>query len=311
MAAVSGDGGCETMHENNLIRETGSDKLFNVINYTFAIGLLIVVMYPLIFVVSASFSSPQALISGKVWLFPVDFSLAGYKAVFEYREVWVGFANSVFYMVVGTILNIILTIAAAYPLSRKDFLGGRAIALIFAFTLIFSGGLIPTYLLVRNLGLLDSRLALLIPSAINVFNVIVMMSFFRSSIPDELLDSAKMDGCSNFRFLLRIVIPLSGAVIAVITLFYAVDHWNSYFEALLYLSDKNKYPLQLFLRNILVLNTVFDFAKEDVRGDSSRMYLSELMKYSLIIISTLPLLIIYPFVQKHFVKGVMIGSLKG
>ncbi|MDF2668885.1 MAG: carbohydrate transporter rane protein 2, family [Paenibacillus sp.] len=299
------------MHENNLIRETGSDKLFNVINYTFAIGLLIVVMYPLIFVVSASFSSPQALISGKVWLFPVDFSLAGYKAVFEYREVWVGFANSVFYMVVGTILNIILTIAAAYPLSRKDFLGGRAIALIFAFTLIFSGGLIPTYLLVRNLGLMDSRLALLIPSSINVFNVIVMMSFFRSSIPDELLDSAKMDGCSNFRFLLRIVIPLSGAVIAVITLFYAVDHWNSYFEALLYLSDKNKYPLQLFLRNILVLNTVFDFAKEDVRGDSSRMYLSELMKYSLIIISTLPLLIIYPFVQKHFVKGVMIGSLKG
>jgi ABC-type glycerol-3-phosphate transport system permease component len=299
------------MHENNLIRETGSDKLFNIINYTFAIGLLIVVMYPLIFVVSASFSSPQALISGKVWLFPVDFSLAGYKAVFEYREVWVGFANSVFYMVVGTILNIVLTIAAAYPLSRKDFLGGRAIALIFAFTLIFSGGLIPTYLLVRNLGLLDSRLALLIPSAINVFNVIVMMSFFRSSIPDELLDSAKMDGCSNFRFLLRIVIPLSGAVIAVITLFYAVDHWNSYFEALLYLSDKDKYPLQLFLRNILVLNTVFDFAKEDVRGDSSRMYLSELMKYSLIIISTLPLLVIYPFVQKHFVKGVMIGSLKG
>lgn len=299
------------MHENKLIRETGSDKLFNVLNYTFAIGLLIVVLYPLIFVVSASFSSPHALISGKVWLFPVDFSLAGYKAVFAYREVWIGFANSVFYMAVGTALNIVLTIAAAYPLSRKDFLGGGVIALIFAFTLIFSGGLIPTYLLVRNLGLLDSRLALLIPSAINVFNVIVMMSFFRSTIPDELLDSAKMDGCSNFRFLLRIVIPLSGAVIAVITLFYAVDHWNSYFEALLFLSDKNKYPLQLFLRNILVLNTVFDFAKDDVRGDSSRMYLSELMKYSLIIISTLPLLVIYPFVQKHFVKGVMIGSLKG
>lgn len=204
----------------------------------------------------------------------------------------------------------VMTIAAAYPLSRKDFYGGRTIMLIFAFTMIFSGGLIPNYLLVKELGLLNTRWALLIPNAMSIFNVVVMMSFFRSNIPAELLESAKMDGCSNFRFLLSIVLPLSGAVIAVITLFYAVGHWNSFFDALLYLSDKNKFPLQIYLREILLLNTTSDITL-NVDEESKNFYLSELLKYSLIILSSLPMIVLYPFVQKYFVKGVMVGSLKG
>ncbi|GIP36465.1 sugar ABC transporter permease [Paenibacillus sp. J2TS4] len=298
------------MIENRLIKETGLDKLFTVANYLFASILLLVVIYPLVFVLSASFSSPESLMGGKVWLFPVDIGLAGYKAVFEYKSVWIGYSNSLLYTVAGTVINVVMTIAAAYPLSRKDFYGGRTIMLIFAFTMIFSGGLIPNYLLVKELGLLNTRWALLIPNAMSIFNVVVMMSFFRSNIPAELLESAKMDGCSNFRFLLSIVLPLSGAVIAVITLFYAVGHWNSFFDALLYLSDKNKFPLQIYLREILLLNTTSDITL-NVHEESKNFYLSELLKYSLIILSSLPMIVLYPFVQKYFVKGVMVGSLKG
>lgn len=298
------------MIENRLIKETGLDKLFTIANYLFAGILLLLVLYPLIYVLSASFSSPESLMGGRVWLFPVDIGLAGYKAVFEYKGVWIGYSNSLFYTVAGTVINVVMTIAAAYPLSRKDLYGGRTIMLIFAFTMIFSGGLIPNYLLVKELGLLNTRWALLIPNAMSIFNVVVMMSFFRSNIPAELLESAKMDGCSNFRFLLSIVLPLSGAVIAVITLFYAVGHWNSFFDALLYLSDKNKFPLQIYLREILLLNTTSDITL-NVDEESKNFYLSELLKYSLIILSSLPMIVLYPFVQKYFVKGVMVGSLKG
>ncbi|SHE14735.1 Inner membrane ABC transporter permease protein ycjP [Chlamydia abortus] len=298
------------MIENRLIKETGLDKLFTIANYLFAGILLLLVLYPLVYVLSASFSSPESLMGGRVWLFPVDIGLAGYKAVFEYKGVWIGYSNSLFYTVAGTVINVVMTIAAAYPLSRKDFYGGRTIMLIFAFTMIFSGGLIPNYLLVKELGLLNTRWALLIPNAMSIFNVVVMMSFFRSNIPAELLESAKMDGCSNFRFLLSIVLPLSGAVIAVITLFYAVGHWNSFFDALLYLSDKNKFPLQIYLREILLLNTTSDITL-NVDEESKNFYLSELLKYSLIILSSLPMIVLYPFVQKYFVKGVMVGSLKG
>jgi putative aldouronate transport system permease protein len=298
------------MNENRLIQEKGTDRLFTILNYVFATLVFLAVAYPLIFVLSASFSSPEALISGRVWFWPVDVSLEGYRAVFNYDMVWKGYANSLFYMIVGTIINVSLTIAAAYPLSRKDFIGGKFLTLLFAFTLIFSGGIIPTYLLVKELGMLDSRLALLIPGALNVFNVFVMMTFFRSTIPDEMMDSAKIDGCGNFRFLATIVIPLSGAVIAVVTLFYAVEHWNSFFDALLYLSSKDKYPLQIVLREILLLNAG-DELLVHVSDESQRLYLNELLKYSLIIVASLPLLIAYPFVQRFFVQGVMIGSLKG
>ncbi|MDQ1912604.1 carbohydrate ABC transporter permease [Paenibacillus sp. GD4] len=298
------------MRETALMKESGGDRLFTAFICCLAGIILLLVLYPLVYIVSASFSSPTALMSGKVWLFPVEPGLAGYRVVIEHKEVWTGYSNSLFYTVVGTALNVIITIAAAYPLSRKDLDGRKFILLLFTFTMIFSGGMIPTYLLVKKLGLLNTRWALLIPNAMNVFHVIVMMSFFRSSIPDELLESAMMDGCSNFRFLWSIVLPLSGSIIAVTTLFYAVEHWNSFFEALLYLSDKKMYPLQIFLREILLLNTADDLTS-NIADQNQRLYLNELLKYSLIIFACLPLLVMYPFVQKHFVKGVMIGSIKG
>lgn len=298
------------MNENRLIRDTGLDRLFNMANYAFAITVLTAVLYPLVYVLSASFSSPEALVSGKVWLYPVDPGLEGYKAVFVNNRVWIGYANSLFYMTVGTTINVIMTVAAAYPLSRADFVGRKFIMLVFVFTMIFTGGMIPTYLLVHDLGLLNTRLSLLLPNAMNIFNVVVVTSFFRSMIPNELYESAKMDGCSNFRFLLSIVLPLSRAVIAVITLFYAVDHWNSFFEALLYLSDQQLFPLQIQLREILLLNTTSD-STLNMKEAAQNVYLSELLKYSLIVVSTLPMLILYPFVQKHLVTGVMIGSIKG
>jgi putative aldouronate transport system permease protein len=298
------------MKEQSIRKETGGDKLFSFGIIILSCLILVTVLYPLIYVVSASLSSAGALMSGRVWFLPVEPGLQGYKAVIEHKDVWTGYANSIFYTAAGTCINVILTLAAAYPLSRKDLSGRKFILLVFTFTMIFSGGMIPTYLLVKDLGLLNTRWALLIPNALSVFNVIVAMSFFRSSIPDELLESAKIDGCGNFRFMLSIVLPVSGAIIAVITLFYAVDHWNSFFDALLYLSDKNKYPLQIFLREILLLNTS-DNLTLNVADQNQRLYLNELLKYSLIIFASLPLIIMYPFIQKHFVKGVMIGSLKG
>ncbi|WP_282939109.1 carbohydrate ABC transporter permease [Paenibacillus sp. RC67] len=298
------------MIENRLIRETGGDKLFNWFNYAFTFLIFLLVLYPILYTLSASFSSPEALVAGKVWLYPVDFGLQGYKAVVEYKAVWIGYSNSIFYMVVGTLINVAMTIAAAYPLSRKDFAGRKFIMMVFAFTLIFSGGLIPSYLLVKELGMLNTRWALLIPNAMSMFNVIMTMTFFRSNIPDELLDSAKMDGCSNFRFLISIVLPVSGAIIAVITLFYAVEHWNEFFSPLIYLNNKSLFPLQIYLREILMMNTS-DTLTTSIADQNQRLYLNELLKYSLIIFSSLPLMIMYPFVQRHFVRGVMIGSIKG
>lgn len=297
--------------DNKLIKESSGDKVFNIINDIFAFLCFIVVLYPLVYVLSASFSSPTELMAGRVWLFPVKPTLAGYKAVVEYKNVWIGYGNSLFYTIVGTLINIVLTIAAAYPLSRKDFYGKNVIMFIFTFTMVFSGGMIPTYILVNNLGLINSRLALLLPGAMSVYNVIVTRTYFSTNISDELLDSARIDGCSNFRFLASIVIPLSGAIIAVITLFYAVGHWNSFFEALLYLSDRRKFPLQIFLREILLLSNAASDLTMNVAEDSDRVYLNELLKYSLIIVASAPLLIAYPFVQRFFVKGVMIGSIKG
>lgn len=298
------------MKSHSTANNTGADKVFNIINYTFAALFFLAVLYPLINVVSSSFSSPEALISGRVWLFPVGFSLDGYKAVLAYKNVWIGYGNSLFYTVFGTLVNVAITVVAAYPLSRKDFQGRNIIMFIFTFTMLFSGGMIPSYLLVKSLGLMNTRWALIIPGAMSVYNVIVVRTFFSTNISEELLESAKLDGCSDFQFLTRIVLPLSSAVIAVITLWYSVGHWNSFFDALLYLTDKKMYPLQIFLREILLLNTV-DELTANLAEESRRIYMSELLKYALIIVATLPLLIMYPFVQKHFVKGVMVGSIKG
>lgn len=298
------------LENNKLIKDSLGDRVFTIVNILFSIMFLIVCSYPLIYVFSASISSPQALISGKVWLFPVDLSLEGYKAVVQYSKVWTGYGNSLFYTIVGTAINLVLTIAAAYPLSRKDLKGKNFIMLMFTFTMIFSGGMIPSYLLVNNLGLINSRWALLIPNAMSVYNVIVTTTFFKSNIPDELLESAKLDGCTDLRFLSSIVLPLSGAIIAVMTLFYSVSHWNSYFDAMMYISDPKKFPLQIVLREILLLNTASELTT-GLQDENARLYLNELLKYSLIIVASVPLLLLYPFVQKYFVKGVMIGSIKG
>lgn len=297
--------------KSRAIQESQGDRLFNVIIYVTLSLFTLSVLYPLIFILSASVSSPESVLSGKVWLWPVDLSLEGYRAVFKHHLIGKSFFNSLFYTAAGTLINVVFTLMAAYPLSRKDFYIRNWIMALFVFTMLFSGGLIPSYLLVKELGLLNTRWALLIPGAIGVWNVIIARTYFRTTLPDELLEAAQMDGCSDFKFIARVVLPLSGPIIAVITLFYAVGHWNSFFNAMLYLKDPNMYPLQLVLREILVQNQVDSSMIVDVEEAMAREGLKELLKYSLIVVSTFPVLIPYPFIQRHFVKGMMIGSLKG
>ncbi|WP_281888770.1 carbohydrate ABC transporter permease [Paenibacillus sp. YYML68] len=297
--------------ETSKIKEPFGDQLFNVINYMVLSLFLIIVLYPLLYIVSASFSSSDAILSGRVWLWPVEPTLEGYQAVFGYRKIVTGFVNSFYYTVFGTIISVVLTILAAYPLSRKDLIGKHVIMFLFVFTMLFNGGLIPNYLLVKELGMLDTRWAILIPSALSVWNMIITRTYFMMNISDELLEAAKMDGCSDFTFLWKLVVPLSAPIIAVITLFYAVGQWNQFFSALIFLKDPNLYPLQLVMREILVQNQIDLEMINDVREAAAKAGLAELLKYALIIVSSLPVLAIYPFVQKYFVKGVMIGSLKG
>jgi putative aldouronate transport system permease protein len=293
------------------IRESADDRLFTIVNYIILSIFTITIFYPLVYIVSASFSSSTAVISGKVWLYPVEPTLAGYEAVFKHRLIMSSFLNSVFYTIVGTVINVLFTLLAAYPLSRKDFMPRNAVMALFVFTMMFSGGLIPSYLVVKELGMIDTRWSLLIPGALAVWNMIITRTYFQTTLPDELLEAAQMDGCSDITFVRKIVIPLSGPIIAVISLFYAVGHWNQYFNALLYLKHQELYPIQLVLRDILVQNEVDASMITDVADQAARDGLRELLKFSLIVVSTLPVLIIYPFIQRHFVKGMMIGSLKG
>lgn len=296
--------------ENSSIKDTGRDQVFTVMNYSFLILILLIILYPLIYIVSASLSSYNATVSGRVWLWPVEFTLDGYKAVFEHKKIWEGFYNSIIYTVFGTLVNVVMTIIAAYPLSRKDFYGRNFIMFFFVFTMLFSGGLIPTFLLVQKLGLLDTRMSMILPGAIAVWNLIIARTFFQTTIPNELLEAAQVDGCSDIKFLIRIVLPLSAPIIAVLSLFYAVGHWNQYFQALIYLRSESLYPLQLVLRDILIQNQVDLTMLTDVESAAAKEGLRELLKYSLIIVASIPVLAIYPFVQKHFVRGVMIGSIK-
>jgi len=277
------------------------------------------ILYPLIYILSASFSSGNAVISNKVWLWPVEFNLRGYEAVFKHKLLLSGYMNSLFYMVAGTTLNVFMTIIAAYPLSRNDLYGKRIFMVFFVFTMMFNGGMIPTYMLVRDLGMINTRWAMIIPGttgalysgAMGVYYVIITRTYFQHNIPLEMLEASRLDGCSDFRFLRSIVIPLSGPIIAVITLYYAViNHWNSFTNGLLYLSDPKLFPLQLVLRDILVNNQI-EMSMFDVEGMMKREELSQLLKYSTIVVASVPVMIIYPLVQRHFVKGIMIGSIKG
>lgn len=293
-------------------RMTRQDRLFLMANDIFLFLILLVVLYPLVYVVSASFSSPSAVVTGKVWLFPVEPSLAGYKAVFSNKSIMTGYANTLFYTVAGTLLNVVLTIAAAYPLARRDFKPRNVIMMIFAFTMFFGGGIIPTYILIKNLGLIDTRWVMILPQALSVFNIIITRTFFQNT-PSELLEASQIDGCSDMRYLISVLLPLSKPIIAVMSLFYSVMHWNAFFDALLYLNSESLRPLQLVLREILVVNSIDVSMMQNVNIEelTARQGLSELLKYSLIIIASVPLLLFYPFIQRFFVKGVMIGAIKG
>ena len=289
------------------------DVGFNIVNYTILTVILLIVAYPLIYIVSASFSSTAAVMANRVWLWPVEPSLKGYEAVFNNKDILTGFGNSIFYTLAGTFVNLVVTLAAAYPLSRRDLRPRNFIMLVFSFTMFFAGGMIPSYLLVSNLGMLNTRWSVILPGALNVYNMIIARQFFASNIPTELLEASQLDGCSDFQFIFRVVVPLSGAIVAVLGLFFAVGHWNAYYSALLYIGDRKKYPLQVFLREILIQNTIDASMTGSVSLEDEvvKQGLEDLLKYSLIIVASVPVLIIYPFVQKYFVKGVMIGSIKG
>lgn len=290
-------------------RQINDGKWFDITVYVVAIILFVIVLYPLIFVLSASFSSPTAVISGKMVLWPVDFTLKAYSEVFHNHDVWTGYRNTLIYTTLGTVVNLILTTLAAYPLSRRDLPGRNIMMFAITFTMFFQGGLIPTFLIVKDLHMVNTLWALIVPTAITTYNLIVMRTYFQTNIPWEMQEAAMVDGSSNIRILWSIILPLSKPIIAVMVLFYAVSHWNAYFNALIYLRDRGLYPLQLILREILISN------QSALLGDSSDMMdsimLAETMKYALIIIASIPVLVLYPFAQRHFVKGVMIGSVKG
>jgi putative aldouronate transport system permease protein len=299
------------MTKKTKIKLSNVDLFFTIINHTILSLCLLVVIYPLIYIVSSSFSSVQAVASGRVWLLPVEPNFTAYTTIFKNDQIVTGFVNSIFYTVVGTTINIIMTIMAGYPLSRKDFYGKGAITVLFTFTMLFSGGMIPSYLLIQNLGMMNTRWAMIIPGALSVWNVIIARTFFKTNIPEELYEAAQLDGCEDVKFIIEIVIPLSKAIISVLAVFYAVGHWNSYFGALLYLRDPKKFPLQIILRRILIDTQFRADMIEDIKAIEIAQGLKELLKYSLMVVASAPVLIVYAFAQKHFIKGIMVGSLKG
>jgi putative aldouronate transport system permease protein len=292
-------------------RRSKEDKVFDLINIFLVAIMVILVVYPLYFIVIASISNPNMIYEGKVWFLPKEITFEGYQRIFNDSKIWLGYKNSIIYTFVGTIVNVSFTLMAAYALSRRDLYGRNLIMFLFLFTMFFSGGLIPTYLVVKDLGLLNTMWALILPKAVAVWNVIVARTYFQTSIPNELLEAAKMDGCSDAKFFWKIVVPLSKPIVAVMVLFYAVGHWNSYFDALIYLNNEDLYPLQLILRNILIQNEASTQMISDLDSLAAKQRVSELIKYGVIIVASIPLLILYPFVQKYFVKGVMIGGIKG
>ena len=290
-----------------------SDYVFLTFVTLALFAFFIIVLYPLLYVFSASFSG-GVMTGGGLSLIPARVTMEGYNAVFEQKTVWSGYANSLLYMVTGTAVALVVTILCAYPLSRRTFKNGKVVMALCIFTMYFSGGMIPTYLTIRNYNMLNTIWALILPGSLSVYNMIVMRTYFNTSIPDEMREAAQIDGCGEWRFLLQIVLPLSGPILAVIGLYYAVDLWNSYYGALLYISDKSKLPLANVLRELLVQSQSLSM-ESNVTLDSTTQALmekrAEVMRYSLIIVSSLPVMCLYPFVQKYFVKGVMIGAVKG
>ena len=297
------------------LKRARGDVIYDTVIFIILTFIFLVVAYPLYFVIISSISDPIEVSAGKVTLAPVGFTLDGYKEVFKTKTVMRGFLNSLIITIMGTSINLLVTIPTSYALSRPDFTLKRPITLFYILTMFVSGGMMPTYIIVRSTGILNTWWSLILPGCLGVYNMIVGRTFFKTNIPMELMEAAKLDGCGNTKFFIYVVLPLSGAITAILCLYYGVGHWNSYFSALIYIQKRELWPLQLELRNILVMNT--SVATKQVMTEAELLEkkrldaLKEMMKYSLIIISSIPVLIIYPFVQKHFVKGVMIGSVKG
>ena len=298
------------MSKKHAIRDPRSDRVLYAVSGAILFLFTLTIIYPLIFIVSCSFSSGVAVATGRVYLWPVGFTLDGYKAVFSYARVLVGYRNTLFYTLVGTLINVTLTLITAYPLAMPGMQGKRLYLFLFTFTMFFSGGLVPTYLLVSRLRMTNTVWAMLIPGALSVYNMIVTRTFIQSNIPEELLEAARIDGCSDAKFFFKMVLPLSKTIIAVLALMYASAMWNSYFSAFLYLKTKDLYPLQIFLRQILV-QANFDSEMLDPDTLEQMQNLQQILKYAIIVVSTAPMVLFYPFVQKYFEKGVMIGSLTG
>lgn len=290
-----------------------SDKIFYTINGIILLFLIFIVAYPLYFIIVASFSDPSMVGTGQVWFWPKGFNLEGYKKILEYEMIWVGYRNTIIYTIFGTAINVAITVMAAYPLSRKDLVGRSFFMGLFTFTMYFGGGLIPSYLLVQKLGLVNNPLVLIILGSVSVWNLIITRTFFQSTIPDELFEAASIDGCGNGRFFFQMVLPLSKAIIAVMVVYYAVGHWNSFFNALIYINNRKYKPLQLVLRDILTSQQqLMQEMNQGMEKDmAENTMIAESIKYGIIIVSSLPIMTVYPFAQKYFVKGVMIGSLKG
>ena len=300
----------KTRKKHHPIRDTLGDKLFYAACYLITALFMLAVLYPLVYILSASFSSADAITGGRMWLFPVDFSLVGYRYILKYDAIWLGYRNTLFYTFAGTLINVAMTMTCAYGLSRRGMRGRRFFTMLFTFTMIFSGGMIPNYLLMKDLRLLNTVWCMLLPGAISAYNLIVAKTFIENSIPGDLLEAARIDGCSDVRFFFSIVLPLSKAILAVLLLMYAAAHWNAYFNAFLYLTDKKLYPLQIFLRQILVQSNM-SADMLDPEAMAQMQTLQQILKYAVIVVSTAPMLCLYPFVQKYFRQGVMIGSIKG
>lgn len=293
--------------------KVSSDKIFDVINIIIMCILLVIFVWPLWFIVISSFSDPNEVWLGNVLLLPKGFTLAAYEELLKYKNIWIGYRNTILYTVVGTAINVVLTVCLAYPLSRKDFAPRNFIMLFIMITMYFSGGLIPTYLIVKNLHIVNSFWAMIIPGAINTYNVIVTRTYFANSIPDSLQEAAKLDGANNLHILSKIIVPLSKPVIAVIALYYAVGHWNDYYNALIYINDINLLPIQSFLKDLLLTaqQTLSDAGVGSAAEMEQKLKIAQTLKYSTIVAASIPMLIVYPFIQKFFVKGIMIGSVKG
>ncbi len=297
------------------IRSSKGDKFFMFLIYLFIAIALLLVIYPLIYVISASISSPTSVNSGEMWLLPKKITWDGYKTIFTYKSIWQGYRNTIYYTLLGTFINLLCTLPCAYALGRAEFYGKNLFMKFLMVPMFISGGLVPTYLLIKNLGMNDSIWALVIPGAVSVYNIAITRTFFQSTIPREMEEAALIDGCSDFQIFMKIVLPLSMPIIAVMGLFCGVAHWNSYFSSLIYLTNKSMYPLQLILREILVNQDLTKGTTEMTAAAAevaySKQQLAQVIKYGVMIVSTLPIIMIYPFLQKYFVKGVMVGSLKG